>query len=42
MIALLITMFLVGGLCGVVLMAIFAVNAYEKGFKDGKSQWLEK
>jgi hypothetical protein len=37
MIALSITFFLVGGLCGVLTMAIFASNAYEKGYRDGKS-----
>lgn len=39
MIALLITFFLVGGLCGVVLMATFAANAYEKGLKDGRGEY---
>jgi hypothetical protein len=28
---------LVGGMAGMLSMSLFAVNAYEKGFEDGKN-----
>jgi hypothetical protein len=32
---------LVGGMCGMLTMSLFAVNAYDKGFEDGKASNLD-
>jgi hypothetical protein len=34
-------LFLCGGFFGMVIMSVFSARAYEKGYKDGKSEWAQ-